>query len=244
VLELPPAQLAPFRALPYPMAGGERIPADLARRWKDAVGTELLAISGLSETFTNVFGTFPGDVRGDSVGRVLDGVECKLVDRFSGAPVRDGIGLLWVRHPSLALRYSDPAKTAEAFVDGWFCTNDLFTVDADGYWNPQGRADELLKVAGQWVKPTEVEDAVVGAPVDEAACVVVPDGGGFERLALFVVGRDPGAAVAAATERAEAALPRHARPRWIRAVDALPRTTTGKLQRFVLRQRLQEEWIP
>ena len=190
LLALDAAMLRPFAALAYPMAGGERIPDELARRWHATVGTELLAIYGASETFCNVFATFPGEVRAGSVGKALDGVGCRLLDRDTGTPAGAQGGILWVRHPSLALRYSSAAATEKAFRDGWFCTNDLFTVDPDGYWYYQGRADELLKVAGQWVKPTEVEDAVLGAPIEEAACVVVPDSEGFERLALFVVSRE------------------------------------------------------
>jgi acyl-coenzyme A synthetase/AMP-(fatty) acid ligase len=241
VLALDAAALRPFSDLPYPMAGGERIPDELARRWRAAVGTELLGIYGASETFCNVFAAFPGEVRGASVGKALAGVECRLVDRDTGAAAGAEGGVLWVRHPSLALRYSSAAATEKAFREGWFCTNDLFTVDGDGYWFYQGRADELLKVAGQWVKPTEVEDAVLGAPIDEAACVVAPDADGFERLALFVVSRDAEAARAAAAERTARALPHHAQPRWIRAVEALPRTSTGKVQRFLLRERLLSE---
>jgi acyl-coenzyme A synthetase/AMP-(fatty) acid ligase len=213
----------------------------LAQRWRTAVGTEILAIYGASETFCNVFATFPGEARKDSVGRALEGVACRLTDPVTGEPAGPEGGILWVRHPSLALRYSSDAATAAAFRDGWFCLNDLFTVDADGYWYYQGRADELLKVSGQWVKPSEVEDAVSGAPIEDLACVVVPDADGFERLALFLVSSDPDAALAAATERMAKSVPRHAQPRWIRAVDALPRTPTGKVQRFVLREMLVQE---
>jgi len=241
LLALDAAALRPFSTLAFPMAGGERIPDELAKRWRAAVGTELLSIYGASETFCNVFATFPGKVRAGSVGQALDGVECRLLDRDTGEPAGAEGGILWVRHPSLALRYSSAAATGKAFRDGWFCTNDLFTVDADGYWFYQGRTDELLKVAGQWVRPTEVEDAVMGAPIDEVACVVVVDADGFERLALFVVSQDQGTALAVAAERAARELPRHAQPRWIRAVDGLPRTSTGKVQRFALRERLLEE---
>lgn len=241
LLALDPGALRPFAALAYPMAGGERIPEELAKRWRAAVGTELLAIYGASETFCNVFATFPGETRSGSVGKALDGVSCRLLDRDSGDPAGPDGGILWVRHPSLARRYSSAAATAKAFRDGWFCTNDLFTVDAEGYWFYQGRSDELLKVAGQWVKPTEVEDAVAGVPIEESACVVVPDSEGFERLALFVVANDKAAALAAAAERVARKLPRHSQPRWIRAVEALPRTSTGKVQRFALREQLLEE---
>ncbi len=241
LLALDEAALRPFRTLAYPMAGGERIPDELARRWRAAVGTELLSIYGASETFCNVFATFPGDVRGGSVGKALEDVECRLLDRDTGEPAGAEGGILWVRHPSLALRYRSDAATGKAFRDGWFCTNDLFTVDAEGYWYYQGRADELLKVAGQWVKPTDVEDVVIGAPIEDAACVVVPDADGFERLALFVVSDDAEAALSIAAERAARELPRHAQPRWIRAVDVLPRTSTGKVQRFALREWLLAE---
>jgi acyl-coenzyme A synthetase/AMP-(fatty) acid ligase len=241
LLALDPAALRPFAALAYPMAGGERIPEELARRWRAAVGTELLAIYGASETFCNVFATFPGEVRSGSVGKALEGVACRLLDRDTGEPAGPDGGILWVKHPSLALRYSSDGATSKAFRDEWFCTNDLFTVDADGYWFYQGRADELLKVAGQWVKPTDIEDAVAGAPIEESACVVIPDPDGFERLALFVVASDTAAALAVAAERVARGLPRHSQPRWIRVVDALPRTSTGKVQRFALRERLLDE---
>jgi benzoate-CoA ligase len=152
-------------------------------------------------------------------------------------------GVLWVKHPALALRYNSEQKTAENFADGWFCTNDLFRRDADGYWFHEGRADELLKVAGQWVRPQEVEDAVLNGVVREAACVVVPDTDGFERLALYVVAEgEPD--MAQIEEGARAALPQHSWPKWVRALSELPRTPTGKVQKFRLRQMLQAELSP
>jgi benzoate-CoA ligase len=103
----------------------------------------------------------------------------------------------------------------------------------------QGRSDELVKVAGQWVWPAELEEAALAsATVAEAVCVPVPDGEGLQRLALFVTGKENAAnAAASACER----LPRHKRPKWIRAVSELPRTATGKVQRFKLREILELE---
>jgi benzoate-CoA ligase len=168
----------------------------------------------------------------------MAGVEAKL----EGAAQPGDPGVLWLRHPSLALGYTRPEVTARAFRDGWFCTGDLFTRDEDGYWTHEGRADDLYKVAGQWVKPAAVEEAVLGDPaLRDAACVVVADRDGFERLALYVVpaGEDA-AAIAAAQSRCDARLPQHARPKWIRAIAELPRTATGKVQRF----RLREAFVP
>ena len=107
----------------------------------------------------------------------------------------------------------------------------------------QGRADELVKIAGQWVQPGELEEAVAGDPaIAEAACVQVTDAEGFERLALFVASRgDAAHAVAAAGLACERQLPRFKRPKWIRAVTELPRTATGKVQRFKLRELIERE---
>jgi benzoate-CoA ligase len=200
----------------------------------------VLEAYGMSETFCNAFANFPGRHRTGSCGVPLDGVEARLADDRGREVADDAPGVLWVRHPSLALGYKSAAVTTQAFRDGWFCTGDLFSRDADGFWSHHGRADELCKIAGQWVKPVELEEAVLADPgIREAACVVVPDADGFDRLALFLVGAGEGAAEIAA-ERLEE-LPRHARPKWVRVVPELPRTATGKVQRFRLREQLVAE---
>lgn len=241
LLTLPPADFKALETVRYPTAGGERIPEELARRWNEAVGTELLAIYGTSETFCNILSCFPGRTRQGSAGVPLLGVDCRLVDPETGEDSVSGSGILWVRHPSLALRYTSEAATAVSFREGWFCTNDHFLKDSDGHFFYQGRADELLKVAGQWVRPSEIEDAVSGPSVLDAACVVVPDQDGFERLALFIVPARPGEGEHAAVGRIAGLLPRHAHPKWIREVPELPRTATGKIQRFLLRKMLLDE---
>jgi benzoate-CoA ligase len=243
LLALPPERLAAMKTVPLSLTAGERLPEAVEALWRATVGTEILVVHGMSETFCNTFANFPGRSRPGTCGHRLDGVEAKLVDS-DGRPAAAGEpGVLWVRHPSLALRYRSDEATARLFRDGWFCTGDLFTVDADGYWSYQGRADELIKVAGQWVKPMALEEAVLGdGRIREAAGVVVPDADGFDRLALFVVGNDlvPGEAARIAASRL-APLPKYSRPKWIREVAELPRTATGKVQRFRLRELLAAE---
>ena len=151
---------------------------------------------------------------------------------------------MWLKHPAQASGYANlPEQTREQFRDGWFCSRDLFLRDNEGYYVHQGRADELLKIAGQWVQPGELEEiAALEATVSEAACVPVADSDGLERLALFVTPKgDPAAAQRAAFEACERLLPRHKRPKWVRAVEELPRTATGKVQRFRLREILERE---
>lgn len=243
LLALPPERLAAMKHVPRNLTAGERLPEAVEAEWHAKVGTEILVAHGMSETFCNTFSNFPGRTRAGTCGQALAGVETKLLDA-EGRPAPPGEpGILWIRHPSLALRYSNPEATARLFRDGWFCTGDLFSVDADGYWTHQGRADELIKVAGQWVKPMELEEAVLrDARIREAACVVAPDADGFDRLALFVVGSGlPEGEAARIAEARLADLPKYSRPKWIRELAELPRTATGKVQKFRLRERLRAD---
>lgn len=248
LLALPEARLAPLRAVRHYVSAGERLPASVFDAWRLATGREILTIYGMSETFCAAFMT-PRDATGGlRSGRPLAGVDARLLaedghDAAAGQP-----GVLWVRHPALSSGYANrPEATRDQFRDGWFCTKDVFVRDADGGYSHQGRSDELVKVAGQWVQPGELEEAVQGLDsIAEAACVPVPDADGFERLALFVAARGPDAqaAVAAAAAACEQKLPRHKRPKWILPVSELPRTATGKVQRFKLRELLERQSAP
>jgi benzoate-CoA ligase len=239
-----PRRLGAFPSVRRFVAGGERLSAQLAARWKKAVGGEILNLYGMSETFCACMVTPPGTSDGVRTGKPLPGVAVRLLDAHGAEPVGEDPGVLWVRHPAQASGYANlPEQTREQFRDGWFCSRDLFVRDAAGYYIHQGRSDELIKVAGQWVQPAELEEAAARDPaVAEAACVPVHDADGLERLALFVTPRgDAAAAQRAAAEACERALPRHKRPKWVRAVDELPRTATGKVQRYKLREILERE---
>lgn len=244
LLAEPAARLQPFRPVRRFVAGGERLSAPLVAQWKDAVGGEMLSLYGTSETFCACMITPPGTSDGVRTGKPLGSLEMRVIDS-QGEPARaHEPGVLWMRHPALAAGYINlPEQTREQFQDGWFCTRDIFVRDAEGFFVHQGRSDELLKVAGQWVRPAELEEAVANeAAILEAACVAVPDADGLERLALFVTASgDTGAALRAAAEACERELPRHKRPKWLRAIEQLPRTATGKVQRFKLREILQRE---
>jgi benzoate-CoA ligase len=242
LLALPAERMAPFRAVRHFVSAGERLPTQLFEAWRAAVGREILTIYGMSETFCAAMITPPGSSGAQRSGRPLAGVKTRLL-AADGAEVAPGeAGVLWIRHPALSIGYANrPEATRDQFRDGWFCTRDLFVRDTQGNFIHQGRSDELMKVAGQWVQPAELEEAVNGLPaVAEAACVAVADAEGAERLALFVAARgvDAQSAVAAAARACEQKLPRHKRPKWIVPVPELPRTATGKVQRFKLRELL------
>ena len=239
LLALQPQTMACFRHVRRFTAAGERLPAQIVQAWRSATGGELLSIYGMSETYCVSIMTRPGSSTGGHTGTPLDGVDARL-EGAAGTP-----GELWLKHPALALGYANrPKETQEQFRDGWFCTRDMFARDANGNYVHQGRSDELVKVSGQWVRPGEIEETVLAVPaVADAACVPFPDNDGLERLALFVTARgDPDAAAKAAGEACNCALQRHQRPKWIRAIAELPRTATGKVQRFRLREILAREF--
>jgi benzoate-CoA ligase len=234
-----------FKQVRHYVSAGERLPEELWRRWKEATGVAILDGMGTSETIYMMLTNRPDATKPGSSGQPAPGVECKLADAF-GAPVPAGEpGILWAKIASRADRYwNAQAKTQEAFQGAWFRTGDMYTVDAEGYWHHQGRADDMLKISGQWVSPSEIEDAALAhAGVKDACAVGLPDTDGLPRVALFVVPPQPGANEVALAENIRAALKAHLSPyklpKWIKPVPEIPRTATGKAQRFVLKQKYE-----
>lgn len=243
LLAEPAAGQAALAAVRRFVAAGERLSPQLVEQWQRATGRQLLNLYGMSETFCACMMTAPGESDGLRTGKPFPGVELRIEPPASEETV-SGTGVLWVRHPAQALGYIHrPDEQAAQFRDGWFCSRDLFRRDAEGFYVHLGRSDELLKVAGQWVQPGELEEIAAGErSIAEAACVPVEDGDGRVRLALFITPRsDAAAAERDAAAACERLLPRHKRPKWIRAVSELPRTATGKVQRFKLREILEQE---
>ncbi|HWN04289.1 MAG TPA: AMP-binding protein, partial [Candidatus Dormibacteraeota bacterium] len=182
-----------------------------------------------------------GQSRPGSSGGPVPGTEARILDA-EGRPVPDGQeGVLWVRTPSQAAGYWQRlAHSRRTFVGDWFRTGDVYRREADGGHIHCGREDDFFKVAGQWVAPAEIESVLLRHPgVLDSGVVGAEEAGGLIKPFVFVVPRDPAAepeALRADVRRfLEGALPPHQRPREIRIVSELPRTATGKLQRFRLR---------
>jgi benzoate-CoA ligase family protein len=230
-----------FRSVRACVSAGERLPADLYHAWRRRFGVEILDGLGATETIFMVLANRPGRSRAGSAGTPVPGTEARLLDA-DGRPVADGEpGILHLRTPSTSPGYWNRLDVSRrAFVGEWFRTGDVMTRDADGFYHHAGRDDELFKVAGMWVAPADVEAALLAHPaVADAGVVGAPGEEGLIKPVAFVVGRDG----AAAEDLAEALavhlagkLPTHQRPRRIRVVPELPRTVSGKLQRYVLRE--------
>ena len=231
-----------FRSARLCVSAGERLSADLYEAWRARFGVELLDGIGATETVFMVLSNRPGQSRAGTSGLPVPGTEARLLDP-EGHPVADGEeGVLWVRTPSQAAQYYQRLDhSRRTFVGEWFRTGDVYRCDPDGYHVHCGREDDFFKVAGQWVAPAEVESVLLRHPgVLDGGVVGAPEAGGLIKPFAFVVPRDPAGSPEAleADVRGylEAALAPHQRPRAIRVVSELPRTATGKLQRFRLRE--------
>ena len=214
------------------VSAGEALPESLRKAWREATGIGMLDGYGASETLILVLTALDGD---DGL-QVSPGVEVQPLDAKAAA---DGIPTrLCFRVSTLALGYLDrPAAQAQSFRDGAFCPADLFLRTPSGGWRFAGREDSLVKIKGRWVNLVELEERLAaGTPgLLEAASVCVPDEDGVDSVALFYVARiGERVKVEQALRERAAALPPHQRPLGWHAIEALPRTPTGKL----LRRRL------
>ncbi len=156
---------------------------------------------------------------------------------------RGEIGNLWIRGDSICAAYwNQHEKTKQTIQDGWIRTGDKYTQDDDGFYWYAGRGDDMLKVGGQWVSPVEVENALVAhEAVQECGVVGCEDADGLVKPMAFVVLRDGVSGTPALGDELQQfvreRLADYKRPRWVEFRDELPKTATGKIQRFKLRAR-------
>jgi 4-hydroxybenzoate-CoA ligase/benzoate-CoA ligase len=218
------------------VSAGEALPVPLAERWQRRFGLPILDGMGSTEIGYIAISNRVDDVTPGSSGRVVRGYDARVVGD-DGADSTEGT--LWIRGGSTAAGYHErPAATAAAFREGWVVTGDRYRV-ADGHYYHLGRDDDMLRVGAQWVSPLEVE-AVLLRHADVVECAVVgrPDADGLTKACAYVVPKGSGRSLAdELIALCEAGLPGHKQPRWIEVVPELPRTATGKIQRFKLRDR-------
>jgi benzoate-CoA ligase family protein len=223
------------------VSSGEALPAAVFDGWKARFGHELVDVVGSTEALHDFIANRPGAVRRGSAGQVVPGFEARLVDD-EGQPVPAGTtGHLLIKGPTTAPYYWNRRERTRATMLGpWLRTGDMFWADPEGYFYFAGRSDDMLKVGGRWVSPAEVEAVLVEHPaVVEAGVAGRPDEDGLAGPRAFVVLKDGHGPSPALLEElmawARSRLPPYKRPRWIEFVAALPKTATGKIQRFRLR---------
>ncbi len=224
------------------VSAGEALPAPVWHRWKETMGVEIIDGIGSTELFHIFISNRPGEVRPGSSGTPVDGYEVRIVDEAGEAVPTGELGNLLVKGETAALFYlHQEALTRRTFLGEWVWTGDKYRVDEEGYYWHAGRTDDMLKVGGIWVSPVEVESTLLAhSAVTECAVVGVPDSVGLIKPKAWVVlaagfeGSDR-----LAEELIEYCIEHMAaykRPRWIEFTDGLPKTATGKIRRFKLRE--------
>ncbi|MFL6797054.1 MAG: benzoate-CoA ligase family protein [Xanthobacteraceae bacterium] len=223
------------------VSAGEPLPVHLGERWRDVVGVDILDGLGSTEMLNTFLSNRPGDVRYGSTGKPVGGYELKIIDE-GGRELADGeMGELVVRGPSAGEGYwNQRAKSRRTFAGEWTHTGDKYRRDREGYYYYCGRTDDMFKVNGMWVSPFEVEAALSShEAVLEAAVVGKQDDDGLMKPRAFIVLKNGYAADASLFETLKLHVKNCAGawkyPRWIDIRPDLPRTATGKIQRFKLR---------
>jgi benzoate-CoA ligase len=224
-------------------SAGEALPAEIGKRWTEHFGVEILDGIGSTEMLHIFISNLPGQVRYGTTGKPVPGYQIRLMDEFGQEVGTGELGELQINGPSSAIHYwNNRAKSQATFIGPWTRAGDKYSVDEDGYYTYGGRSDDMLKVSGMYVSPFEVEAALLTHPdVLEAAVIGWSDEQQLTKPKAFVVVK-PGVQ---SSDALADALKHHVKdriapykyPRWVEFLAELPKTATGKIQRFKLRAR-------
>ena len=223
------------------VSAGEALPDELYKRWRDRYGIEIIDGIGTTEICHIFISNRPGATRPGATGQPVPGYEAIVVDDDGRLVPQGEIGNLRVKGDSIMAYYwNKHDKTKETLFGPWIQTGDKYYQDADGYFWYAGRADDMLKVGGIWVSPIEVENTLIKhSAVLEAAVVGREDGDRLVKPQAFVVLKDPAGAAPGLAEELKGfvkdKIAPYKYPRWIEFVTELPKTSTGKIQRYKLR---------
>ena len=224
------------------ISAGEALPADIFRRWQERTGLPILDGIGSTEATHIFISNTAAAHRPGTSGQVVPGYEGRVVDEAGNDVPNGEPGRLMVLGQSAAAYYwNQPEKTAQTMKGDWLDTGDTYMRDEDGWFTFCGRSDDMIKVGGIWCSPVEIEARLIEHPkVLEAAVVGRADDDELVKPEAFVILNDVGDASdglsAELLEHCKAGLARYKYPRWINFVDTLPKTATGKIQRFRLRE--------
>ncbi len=223
------------------VSAGEALPADIFNRWRQRTGQIILDGIGSTEALHIFISNRIDDLRPGSSGRAVAGYQLRIMDDAGREAEAGESGKLWIRGGSTARIYwNNPEKTEQTMVDGWLNTGDTYVQDEEGYYHYCGRNDDMLKVGGIWCSPFEIEAKLIEHPkVLEVAVIGRADDAGLIKPEAHIVLQDPAEAgdslAAELLLHCKASLAPYKYPRWFHFVPELPKTATGKIQRFKLR---------
>ncbi|CAN5610096.1 hypothetical protein BH20ACT10_BH20ACT10_24870 [soil metagenome] len=222
------------------VSAAEALPASIWRRWKEMFGWEILDGIGSTEMLHIFVSNAPGATKPGSSGKPVPGYEAKILDEGERPVEVDEAGNLYVKGDSAAAFYWRNHEKTKATMRGeWMFAGDWYREDGDGYFWYEGRADDMIKVSGLWVSPVEVEYTLAEhEAVNEAAAVGVPVDG-LTRIRAHITlreGNEPSEELATELQEwCKENLKRYQYPHFVEFMDELPKTVTGKIQRFKLR---------
>jgi benzoate-CoA ligase len=224
------------------VSAGEPLPKALFERWLERFGVEILDGIGSTEILHIFISNRPGRARAGSTGEIVPGYAARITDEAGHEMPQGEVGTLWIQGDSIAAGYwNKHEQTKHTFHGEWINTHDKFSVDADGYYGYAGRTDDMIKVSGMAVWPTEVEAILQAHPaVLESGVAGVEDEEGLAKPFAFVVlkdGHEPSPQLGQELQdfvKAHTAMYKY--PRWVEFVEELPKTATGKIQRYKLRE--------
>ncbi|MGA2033753.1 MAG: benzoate-CoA ligase family protein [Thermoguttaceae bacterium] len=225
------------------ISAGETLPRHIFLRWRERFKLDILDGIGSTEILHIFISNRPGQARAGSTGQLVPGYEARIVDDDGRDLPAGQVGTLWIRGESIAAGYwNKPEATRQTFCGEWINTHDKFMVDRDGYFWYAGRADDMLKVSGQAVWPAEVEGILQSHPaVLESGVTGAATDEGLLKPVAFVVLKDGQAGSPELARDLQEFVKRNAAPqkypRAVVFVDALPKTATGKIKRYELRER-------
>jgi benzoate-CoA ligase len=227
----------------HAVSAGESLPPALFERFKQRFGVEILDGIGSTEILHIFISNRPGDIRPGSSGRIVEGYEARIVDEENLDVASGEIGNLLVSGDSTCACYWNQHEKTKTTIEGrWIRTGDKYYQDAEGYYWYAGRSDDMMKVGGIWVSPIEVENTLLEhAAVQECGVGSRADHDGLLKPYAFVVltnGKTGTPELAAELQQfVRGRLSEYKRPRWVEFIDELPKTATGKVQRYKLRER-------
>ncbi|TMB46899.1 MAG: benzoate-CoA ligase family protein, partial [Chloroflexi bacterium] len=245
ILNVEGAKTRDLSSIRHCVAAAESLPAEVWRRWKETFGLTILDGVGSTEMLHIYCSNRLDDVRPGSSGKPVPGYELKILDE-RGRPAPAGeAGDLYVKGDSaLALYWAQHERSKHSILGEWFFTGDRYRVDGDGYYWYEGRSDDMIKVSGLWVSPIEIESVLLEHPAVAESAVVGVSVGGFTKIKAFVIVKNDAVKgeelVTNLQDHCKTRLQRYQYPHMIEFVAELPKTVTGKIQRYKLRDAARE----
>nr|VFJ60587.1 MAG: benzoate-CoA ligase [Candidatus Kentron sp. FW] len=224
------------------VSAGEPLPGPIFERWRERFGVEILDGIGSTEALHIFISNRPGEARGGTTGKPVPGYDARIVDDNGNEPPKGEIGTLLIRGDSIASGYWNKHEATKKTILGeWIDTRDKFWVDKDGLYHYAGRTDDMMKVSGQWVSPTDIEAILQKHPaVLESGVVGIPDNQGITTLTAHVALKEGNKSSSELALELQDFVRENTAPHgyacWIEFIDELPKTATGKIQRFKLRK--------